>query len=144
MANKTIAQLDTAQTLNDNMVIAVQDTNTTYKTTLADVKAYCGGDAPTLITKNITQNGTYNASSDNADGYSDVIVNVSGSGSSIGIPREVKNGVYQMPTTSITFSLPNDATDVSSYSLSDAFYGCTSITSVDFSSLTTVSGNYGL
>ena len=42
MANKTITQLDTAQSLNDNMVIAVQDTNTTYKTTLADVKAYCG------------------------------------------------------------------------------------------------------
>lgn len=47
MANKTITQLDAAQSLNDNMVIAVQDTNTTYKTTLADVKAYCGsgGDA---------------------------------------------------------------------------------------------------
>lgn len=42
MANKTITQLDAAQSLNDNMVIAVQDTNTTYKTTLADVKAYCG------------------------------------------------------------------------------------------------------
>ena len=42
MTNKTITQLDTAQSLNDNMVIAVQDTNTTYKTTLADVKAYCG------------------------------------------------------------------------------------------------------
>lgn len=34
----------------------------------------------TLITKNITQNGTYNASSDNADGYSQVVVNVSGGG----------------------------------------------------------------
>ena len=34
---------------------------------------------PTLITKNITQNGTYAASSDNADGYSSVTVNVSGS-----------------------------------------------------------------
>lgn len=43
MANKTITQLDAAQSLNDNMVIAVQDTNTTHKTTLADVKAYCGG-----------------------------------------------------------------------------------------------------
>ena len=35
---------------------------------------------PTLITKAITQNGTYNASSDNADGYSSVTVNVSGGG----------------------------------------------------------------
>ena len=41
-----------------------------------------GGSAPILITKNITQNGTYNASSDNADGYSSVTVNVSGGGSS--------------------------------------------------------------
>lgn len=33
-----------------------------------------------LIEKSITQNGTYNASSDNADGYSSVVVNVSGGG----------------------------------------------------------------
>ena len=37
-----------------------------------------GGGGSTLVTKTITQNGTYNASSDNADGYSSVIVNVSG------------------------------------------------------------------
>ena len=35
-----------------------------------------GGSSGTLITKSITQNGTYNASSDNADGYSEVTVNV--------------------------------------------------------------------
>ncbi len=34
------------------------------------------GGSSTLITKNITANGTYNASSDNADGYSSVTVNV--------------------------------------------------------------------
>lgn len=36
------------------------------------------GDIPTLITKTITQNGTYAASSDSASGYSSVTVNVSG------------------------------------------------------------------
>lgn len=36
----------------------------------------------TLVTKTITANGTYNASSDSADGYSSVTVNVSGGGSS--------------------------------------------------------------
>ena len=36
---------------------------------------------PDLTTKNITENGTYNASSDNADGYSQVTVNVQGGGS---------------------------------------------------------------
>ena len=35
---------------------------------------------PTLIAKSITANGTYNASSDSADGYSSVTVNVSGGG----------------------------------------------------------------
>lgn len=38
-------------------------------------------DGVTLINKSITANGTYNASSDNADGYSSVTVNVSGGGS---------------------------------------------------------------
>lgn len=95
---------------------------------------------PTLITKNITQNGTYNASSDNADGYSSVTVNVSGGGG-IGIPREVKNGVYQMPTTSFTFSLPSNVTDVGKHGLIYAFYGCTGLTTVDLSSLTSVGTN---
>lgn len=35
----------------------------------------------TLTTKSITQNGTYDASDDSADGYSSVTVNVSGGGS---------------------------------------------------------------
>lgn len=43
-----------------------------------DVAVPTGG--ATLITKSITANGTYNASSDNADGYSSVAVNVSGGG----------------------------------------------------------------
>lgn len=37
-----------------------------------------GGGSATLITKNIDANGTYNASSDNADGYSSVYVAVPG------------------------------------------------------------------
>ena len=59
--------------------------------TAADIangkKAYVNGSliigsatAPVLTTKSITQNGTYNASSDSADGYSSVTVNVSGGG----------------------------------------------------------------
>ena len=35
-----------------------------------------GGGEATLINKNISSNGTYNASSDNADGYKKVVVNV--------------------------------------------------------------------
>ena len=40
-------------------------------------------DGTTLITKNITQNGTYDAEDDDADGYSSVTVNVSGSSPTI-------------------------------------------------------------
>ena len=39
-----------------------------------------GGTPAVLINKNVSANGTYNASSDNADGYSQVVVNVSGGG----------------------------------------------------------------
>lgn len=39
--------------------------------------------APELISKSITANGTYDPADDNADGYSDVIVNVSGGASNI-------------------------------------------------------------
>jgi len=42
-----------------------------------------GGSTSRLITKNITQNGMYNASDDNADGYSSVSVHVSGGGESV-------------------------------------------------------------
>ena len=42
-----------------------------------------GGGGSTLITKSITANGTYNASSDNADGYSSVTVSVSGGSSNL-------------------------------------------------------------
>ena len=38
------------------------------------------GSAATLITKNITSNGTYDAEDDNADGYSSVVVNIPSGG----------------------------------------------------------------
>lgn len=101
------------------------------------------GTTPTLTTKSITQNGTYNASSDNADGYSSVTVNVSGGGGGVGITREVSaNGVYQIPTTNFIFSLPSNATDVGTYAMYFAFRDCSGLTSVDLSSLTTVSSDY--
>ena len=53
--------------------------------------------SPTLITKSITQNGTYNASSDNADGYSSVTVNVSGGGGGL----EYETGTFT-PAADVT------------------------------------------
>ena len=46
-----------------------------YKEVTVNVE---GGGSATLITKNITENGEYLASSDNADGYKSVTVNVTG------------------------------------------------------------------
>lgn len=58
---------------------AIITTNGRYDTTENNsVQVNVSGGGSTLITKTITQNGTYNASSDNADGYSQVVVNVSG------------------------------------------------------------------
>ena len=53
-------------------------------TNYASVDVAVPGSTPTLITKSITQNGTYNASDDSADGYSSVTVNVSGGGGGSG------------------------------------------------------------
>jgi len=44
-----------------------------------------GGGSSVIVSKSITQNGTYNASADSADGYNPVIVNVSGGGATLGL-----------------------------------------------------------
>lgn len=55
-----------------------EDDATQNAEAIANIAAVAGNISPdpTLITKSITANGTYNASSDNADGYSSVTVNV--------------------------------------------------------------------
>ena len=62
------------------------------------------------------------------------------SGGGSGVPREVTNGVYGYPAQQFTFSLPSTATGLAESALSYAFVKCTSLASVDLSSLTTVSG----
>ena len=62
-----------------------------------------------------------------------------------GIQREVSaQGQLKMPTTSFTFSLPSNAIDVGNYAMYQSFYNCTGLTSVDLSSLTTLSGGYAM
>ena len=75
------------------------------------------------------------------------ILGVSGSAGGGGaiIPREVDaNGVYGYPTQSFTYRLPSGVTSLGDRVLFNAFYGCTSLTSVDLSSLTTIAGDYSL
>lgn len=50
--------------------------------------------APVLIEKSISQNGTYNASTDNADGYSAVTVDVEGGAATLITKSVTANGTY--------------------------------------------------
>ena len=61
--------------------------------------------APVLTTKSITANGTYNASSDSADGYSSVTVNVSGGASNyVSGKFTVPNSTNTVQTISIPYT----------------------------------------
>lgn len=56
-------------------------------------------DGVTLVSKNITANGTYNASSDNADGFETVVVNVAGGGG-LTLLKTTSLGTLQTSSTS--------------------------------------------
>ena len=71
-------------------------------------RRFGGGSAPVLIDKNITANGTYNASDDNADGYSAVIVNVDTNLTVSQVPLEI--GGLRVGNTGDVLS-PNDDVD---------------------------------
>lgn len=58
-----------------------------------------GGTTPVLVTKTITQNGAYNASDDNADGYSEVTVAVSGGGGATVVETENEFGGITLTIT---------------------------------------------
>lgn len=74
----------TAVDISDTTAVAADVAQGKYFYTANGTKtagtASGGGSSPTLITKEITTNGTYTASSDSADGYSSVTVNVPSSG----------------------------------------------------------------
>lgn len=70
-----VTQMDLTQDTTD-----ASKTLASYTGHGADGEAFTGSyvpSVPVLTTKTITANGTYNASSDSADGYSSVTVNVS-------------------------------------------------------------------
>lgn len=74
--------------------------NGTYDVTnLASVVVNVQGGGGTLIEKSITQNGTYNASDDDADGYSKVTVAVSGGGGATVTEEENEFGGITMTIT---------------------------------------------
>ena len=61
-------------------------------------------------------------------------------GDFVGIPRQVINGVFSMPTEPYTFSLPSNATDIGNSALNRAFTFDSYITGANLSSLTQISG----
>lgn len=82
--------------------------------------------APVLTTKSITANGTYNASSDSADGYSSVTVNVSGGASNVVIGTFTAGTAGTAQTVNIDYSGNGYPVSLSIYP-SDGFTSTSSI-----------------
>lgn len=97
---------------------------------------------PTLITKSITSNGVYNASSDNADGYSSVTVNVSGGITNINNNYIIKtNGDIELLKKG-NFTLGKDDSSISGDDLlSSAYRGNSTVEKVILRTLSSVNGN---
>lgn len=94
------SQLDTDLTSIANAIRAKGGTSaqlTFPNEFVTAINAISGGGGSTLVTKTITENGTYTASDDSADGYSEVTVNVPISGSSAW--TKVAETSYQVSTT---------------------------------------------
>lgn len=92
--------------------ITITANNTTVDTTLYNsVTVNITIPQPTLITKSITSNGTYNAINDNADGYSSVDVNVPNTYTALDEGCVVDNGaLVPQSSTSINTNGTYDTT----------------------------------
>lgn len=65
------------------------------------------------------------------------ILGVTGTYTDLGIPREIVNNTYQMPSSNFNYVLPPEAKDLGIYALFSAFYGCTGIVSANLDALET-------
>lgn len=159
---KPTAPIDGYSEVNVSAVTAAIDENITAGNIKKDVQILgVTGDydpTPTLVTKNITSNGTYNASSDNADGYSSVTVDVASENNakfgntpqsftvtsnltSIDIPSGVTSigtNAFQNFNKLASVDIPSSVTSIGNY----AFASCTSLTSIDIpSGVTSIGSN---
>lgn len=85
--------------------ISITEVANTTGTTVIVTGTEASGSSATLTTKTITLNGTYSASNDNADGYSQVVVNVptSGDGST---PSATQHTIHLEFTDETTINIP--------------------------------------
>lgn len=95
--------LITRSKLDDLAVAVSAKSGATLPLTIAQMQTAVEGIQPggTLVTKSITQNGTYDAEDDNADGYSSVTVNVSGGGSTYSLTNIVPQQTVATTTSNL-------------------------------------------
>lgn len=99
-----LAYLNATKTAIKNAIVgkgvSVSD-NDTFRAYAQKISAIeTGGGEPVLVAKTVTKNGTYQASSDSADGYSEVTVNVR---SIDGIPIGLANSSYIFSDLGLTW-----------------------------------------
>lgn len=157
---KPTVPIDGYNEVNVSAVTAAIDSNITAGNIKKDVQilGVTGNfdPTPTLTTKNITANGTYAASSDNADGYSSVTVDVESENNAkvVNTPTTFKlsknlqsiaipNGVTQIDEnaflgySSLTnIEIPDSVTEIGPY----AFQNCSSLENIEIPSSVTVIG----
>ena len=104
--------------ISDTTCTATDVLNSKYFYTSSGVKTQGTGTAPspTLITKSITANGTYDAEDDDADGYSSVTVSVSGGGGN-GLVYETGTWTPSEDIASYVISFANTHTEAPFYYL---------------------------
>lgn len=101
------------------------------------------GVQPSLGTKNISANGTYNASSDNYDGYSSVTVAVPSVSEPYLELEVMPNGNLRHSTTTSRLLPLSGFSGINDYVLAGAYYGNANISGdVIFTNLTSINGTH--
>lgn len=78
----------------------------------------------------------------NAENMATAIATIPSGGGGVGIPREISNNTFQVPSNSFTYTIPSGTTTLGHDALNRSFVG-SGITSLDLSGVTTVE-DYGL
>ena len=120
---KVLSKLYTGTIATPTETINITSNGTVDVTNYANANVNVPSEEPTLGTKTITANGTYNASDDNFDGYSSVTVNVAGGSSKFA-------SLVDKSITQVTAEDLSGATSIGE----QAFYNCSNLTSIEIPS----------